>query len=81
MFRVLLILLCCASTAARADLCPGNPDAFGTERILAIDSGISARVERKQFPDTLPRVLLKELKDQGYHVVHVMLAGVQSRPQ
>jgi peptidoglycan-N-acetylglucosamine deacetylase len=30
MFRVLLILLCCAtSTVARADSCPGNPDALG----------------------------------------------------
>jgi hypothetical protein len=55
MFRVLLILVCCAaSTAARADLCPGNPDARGTEGVLAIDTALSARVGRKQFPDTLP---------------------------
>jgi peptidoglycan-N-acetylglucosamine deacetylase len=53
MFRVLLILLCCAATtAARAD--SGNPDALGTERLLAVDNAISARVVRKRFPDTLP---------------------------
>jgi peptidoglycan-N-acetylglucosamine deacetylase len=55
MFRVLLILLCCAApTAARPDSCPGNPDALGTERVLAVDITISTRVGRKQFPDTLP---------------------------
>lgn len=55
MFRVLLIFLCCAvSAAARADSCPGNPDALATERVLAVDARISARVGRKQFPDTLP---------------------------
>jgi peptidoglycan-N-acetylglucosamine deacetylase len=54
MFRVLLILLCCAATtAAQADSCPGNPDALGTERLLAVDIAISARVVRKHLPDPL----------------------------
>jgi peptidoglycan-N-acetylglucosamine deacetylase len=57
MFRVLLILVCCAaSTAARAYSCLGNPDALGTERVLAVDPAISTRVGRKQFPDTPPLV-------------------------
>ena len=81
MFRVLLILLCCAaSTAARADSCPRNPDTLGTQRIHAIETGISARLERKQFPDALPLARLKELKNQVYRVVHVVLAGVQPTP-
>ena len=55
MFRALLILICCtASTAAQADSCPARPNALGTERVLAIDTAISLRIGRKQFPDTLP---------------------------
>jgi peptidoglycan/xylan/chitin deacetylase (PgdA/CDA1 family) len=38
---------------ARVEPCPGNPDALGTERVLAV-SETTPRVGRKQFPVTLP---------------------------
>ena len=41
-----------AQTAAPA--CPGNPDALGTSRTLAVDVKTTPRVGRKQFPATLP---------------------------
>jgi hypothetical protein len=47
MFRMLLILG--ASTAARADSCPGNPDALGTERVLAVDTVLSAGLAANNF--------------------------------
>src|SRR5262249_22266425 len=34
--------------------CPGNLQALGTERIIAIDAKGTPRVGRKQFPSTLP---------------------------
>ena len=40
--------------AAAAEPCPGNPDALGTARVLAVDAASSPRVGRKQFPATLP---------------------------
>ena len=40
--------------AARAQLCPGNPQALGTERTIAVDAATTPRVGRKQFPSTLP---------------------------
>ena len=40
--------------AAAAEPCPGNPDALGTARVLAVDAGSTPRVGRKQFPGTLP---------------------------
>jgi peptidoglycan-N-acetylglucosamine deacetylase len=46
--------------AASAAPCPGNPDALGTERVLAIDAATTPRVGRKQFPRTLP-LAAKEL--------------------
>jgi peptidoglycan/xylan/chitin deacetylase (PgdA/CDA1 family) len=50
MFGMLLILVCCgASTAARADSCPGNPDALGTERVLAVDTALSAGLAANNF--------------------------------
>ncbi len=39
--------------AAAAQSCPGNPDALGTERVLAVDARTTPRVGRKQFPATL----------------------------
>ena len=42
------------SVAAAAQDCPGNPDALGTARTLAVDAASTPRVGRKQFPDTLP---------------------------
>jgi len=40
--------------AAQAAACPGNPDALGTERVLAVDARSTPRVGRKHFPATLP---------------------------
>jgi peptidoglycan-N-acetylglucosamine deacetylase len=34
--------------------CPGNPDALGTARILAVDAATTPRVGRKHFSETLP---------------------------
>jgi peptidoglycan/xylan/chitin deacetylase (PgdA/CDA1 family) len=34
--------------------CPGNADALGTARILAVDAAATPRVGRKHFRDTLP---------------------------
>jgi peptidoglycan/xylan/chitin deacetylase (PgdA/CDA1 family) len=39
---------------AHAEDCPGNPDALGTSRVLAIDPGQYARLGRMQYPDSLP---------------------------
>jgi peptidoglycan/xylan/chitin deacetylase (PgdA/CDA1 family) len=57
MFRILAIAAIAASmplaaTAARS--CPGNPDALGTERVLAVDADSTPRLGRKQFPSSLP---------------------------
>jgi peptidoglycan/xylan/chitin deacetylase (PgdA/CDA1 family) len=51
-----LVALACAasSTSAVAEACPGNPDALGTERVLAVSPSTTPRVGRKQFPATLP---------------------------
>jgi peptidoglycan/xylan/chitin deacetylase (PgdA/CDA1 family) len=43
-----------APPAARAEPCPGNPDALGTERVMTVDARITPRVGRKHFPETLP---------------------------
>jgi peptidoglycan/xylan/chitin deacetylase (PgdA/CDA1 family) len=57
MIRTLLATICLLLSvmppAAAAD-CPGNPDALGTERVLAIDPANTPPVGRKQFPATLP---------------------------
>jgi peptidoglycan/xylan/chitin deacetylase (PgdA/CDA1 family) len=34
--------------------CPGNPNALGTSRVLAVDPAQLARVGRMQYPDSLP---------------------------
>ena len=34
--------------------CPGNPDAIGTSRVIAIDPADTKRVGRMQYPDSLP---------------------------
>jgi peptidoglycan/xylan/chitin deacetylase (PgdA/CDA1 family) len=56
MFRILAIAAIAASMplAAAAQPCPGNPDALGTERVLAVDANSTPRLGRKQFPRTLP---------------------------
>ncbi|HVV62999.1 MAG TPA: polysaccharide deacetylase family protein [Pseudolabrys sp.] len=40
--------------AAAAEPCPGNPDALGTARTIAVDAATTPRVGRKEFPVTLP---------------------------
>ncbi len=40
--------------AAIAADCPGNPDALGTTRVLAVDPAATPAVGRKHFPVTLP---------------------------
>lgn len=49
-----LLIAGTAPFAAGAAPCPGNADALGTERVLAVDAASTPRVGRKQFPDTLP---------------------------
>jgi peptidoglycan-N-acetylglucosamine deacetylase len=51
--RALIVLGCGLSSAAAAP-CPGNPDALGTERVLAVSAAATPRVGLKQFPATLP---------------------------
>ena len=41
------------SASAAAAPCPGNADALGTERTLAVDAATTPRVGRKQFSQTL----------------------------
>lgn len=43
-----------AAAPARAQTCPGNPDALGTSRVLPIKFGEYTRLGRMQYPDTLP---------------------------
>jgi len=56
MSRILAIALAAAALplAAAAQTCPGNPDALGTARTLAVDVKTTPRVGRKEFPATLP---------------------------
>jgi peptidoglycan-N-acetylglucosamine deacetylase len=56
MVRIAVIVLTAAIVplAALAAPCPGNPDALGTERVLAVDAASTPRLGRKQFPHTLP---------------------------
>jgi peptidoglycan/xylan/chitin deacetylase (PgdA/CDA1 family) len=51
---LVLSFLFLAPSPAKAAGCPGNPDALGTARVLAIDPAATAPVGRKQFPRTLP---------------------------
>jgi len=61
-FRFLLALACVFLALAcvafprvvAAEPCPGNPDALGTERVLAVSAATTPRVGRKQFSATLP---------------------------
>ena len=46
--------LALSPAGASAAPCPGNPDALGTARVLAVDAATTPRVGRKHFPDTLP---------------------------
>jgi peptidoglycan/xylan/chitin deacetylase (PgdA/CDA1 family) len=51
---ILLAVIGLFSQMAAAAECPGNPDALGTERVLAVDGAATPRVGRKSFPTTLP---------------------------
>jgi peptidoglycan/xylan/chitin deacetylase (PgdA/CDA1 family) len=53
--RFLLAFICAAlPTLAWAEPCPGNADALGTARVLAVSAATTPRVGRKHFPATLP---------------------------
>ena len=56
MIRILAIATIAASLplVALAAPCPGNPDALGTARVLAVDANSTPRVGHKSFPTTLP---------------------------
>ena len=43
-----------AATPARAQDCPGNPNAIGTSRTITIDPGQYQRLGTLQYPETLP---------------------------
>jgi peptidoglycan/xylan/chitin deacetylase (PgdA/CDA1 family) len=49
-----LVLLTLPPCLAAAADCPGNPNALGTERVLAVEPAQTPAVGRKQFPQTLP---------------------------
>src|SRR6195256_5491060 len=53
-FLTLASVAALATAANAAPPCPGNPDALGTARVLAVDAATTPRVGRKQFPQTLP---------------------------
>jgi len=44
----------CTASSARAQDCPGNPNAIGTSRVLAIDPSAYSRLGRMQYPESLP---------------------------
>ena len=50
----LIVALGSVPLAARAEPCPGNPQALGTERVVEVDAKTTPRVGRKHFPTTLP---------------------------
>lgn len=56
MMRIIIFALAVAIVplAAAAEPCPGNPQALGTARVIAVDAGTLPRVGRKHFPVTLP---------------------------
>ena len=43
-----------AAPASAGANCPGNPNALGTSRVLAIDPADYKRIGRMQYPETLP---------------------------
>jgi peptidoglycan-N-acetylglucosamine deacetylase len=49
-----LALLALTTVTGAAAPCPGNSDALGTERLLAVDATTTPRVGRKHFPASLP---------------------------
>jgi peptidoglycan/xylan/chitin deacetylase (PgdA/CDA1 family) len=53
-FLALASVAALSTAAIAAPPCPGNANALGTARVLAVDSATTPRVGRKQFPQTLP---------------------------
>ncbi|MGE0565556.1 MAG: polysaccharide deacetylase family protein [Pseudolabrys sp.] len=51
---VLVATLIATFAQAEPGVCPGNPDALGTSRVLEVDARTTPRVGRRHFPDTLP---------------------------
>lgn len=49
-----IVLWLVGSALALAEPCPGNPDALGTSRVLAISPGEFSRVGSMQYSQTLP---------------------------
>jgi len=49
-----IVLLLIGSGLALAEPCPGNPDALGTSRVLAISPGEFSRIGSMQYSQTLP---------------------------
>ena len=43
-----------AAAATEPQLCPDNPDALSTSRVITVDGATTPRVGRRHFPDTLP---------------------------
>ena len=43
-----------AATPARAQDCPGNPDAIGTSRVITLEPGQYQKLGTLQYPETLP---------------------------
>ena len=56
MRSVLVLAFCVVGSvaASAAEPCPGNPDALGTGRVLAINPADFARIGSMQYPKTLP---------------------------
>ena len=56
MRSVLVLALCVVGSvaASAAEPCPGNPDALGTSRVLAINPADFARIGSMQYAQTLP---------------------------
>jgi peptidoglycan/xylan/chitin deacetylase (PgdA/CDA1 family) len=54
LFGVTASLAASALAPAWAEECPGNPDALGTSRVLALEPGKLTRVGIMQYPQSLP---------------------------
>jgi peptidoglycan/xylan/chitin deacetylase (PgdA/CDA1 family) len=59
MLRLTVSALCafgfvCSVSAANAGECPGNPNALGTSRVIAVDPAEHARLGTMQYGETLP---------------------------
>lgn len=55
MRTLVFVLVCLAATLpAKADTCPGNPDAIGTSRTITVDPAELPRIGKIQYRNTLP---------------------------